>query len=107
MLPYAPPPSTPIANRPEVFDKQDGPTGRSFRIRFAPNQVLPDHRNSSPLTITVEAGSGTFTVDGEGVHSIAVGDQLEVEVNRMHSAAAGDGGMILHVVLTAITGECC
>lgn len=107
MLPYAPLPQTPIANRPEVFDKQDGPGGRSFRLRFAPNQSLPVHRNASPILVSVEEGSGTFTIEGVGERAIAIGDRISVEAERPHAAVSGDEGMILHVALTTISCECC
>jgi quercetin dioxygenase-like cupin family protein len=107
MLPYSEVPDSPIARRPEMFDRQDGPSGRSFRLRFTAGQSLPDHRNVSPILITVERGSGVFTRADEGSLTIQAGDFISLPANMLHSVTADDGGLQLHVALTAPSCECC
>lgn len=107
MLPYAEPPLVPAVNRPEVLDKEDGPAGRSFRLRFTAGQSLPTHRNAAPITITVEEGAGLFTADGMPQQPIAAGDTVRLEAGRPHSVVAGEDGLLLHVALSSISCECC
>jgi quercetin dioxygenase-like cupin family protein len=82
-------PTTSTLTRPAVTDRQDGPEGRSFVLRFQPGQKLPDHRNGSRLRIAALAGSGMLMVEGLGTRTLAVGEAVQLEPNVVHSLEAG------------------
>jgi quercetin dioxygenase-like cupin family protein len=75
--------------RPAVTDRQDGPEGKSFILRFQPGQQLPEHRNGSRLRLTGLTGTGVLTIDGLGARMLSAGEAVQLEPNVIHSLEAG------------------
>ena len=90
--------------RPAVTDRQDGPEGKSFVLRFQPGQKLPDHRNGSRLRITARSGTGLLVVEGLGSRMLAAGESVQLEPNVVHALEAGVHAWEVEVHLIA---GCC
>lgn len=96
-------PATP-AGRPAVTDVSEVDGVRSFTLRFAPGQALPDHRNHARITILVMAGRGILTVAEAGPRAFVAGDLVQLDPDVLHSVEASDGALELRVTLRA---NCC
>jgi quercetin dioxygenase-like cupin family protein len=97
-------PTTSTLTRPAVTDRQDGPEGKSFVLRFLPGQKLPDHRNASRLRIVARSGTGLLMVDGLGSRMLAAGEAVQLEPNVIHGLEAGTHPWEVEVHLIA---GCC
>ena len=96
-------PATPI-RRPVVSDLVTDETGRSFTVRFEPNQELAEHRNTSRVVLTAVRGSGTISVEGIGERALGEGSFVQLDANVLHAVVAGEAGLEL---LVALIPNCC
>ena len=73
-----------------------------FRIELPPGGGLPPHHHDHLDVFAMEAGSGTFHIDGE-TFELASGDSVVVPAGAVHFLEAGDAGASIVVTMLAGT----